>query len=58
MAYVYADLAEVLELAGQADEARGALSSALRLFDAKGDVVSARRVRERLGEQTLPRARA
>jgi predicted ATPase/class 3 adenylate cyclase len=52
MAYAYADLGEALELAGHPDEARHALSSALALFEGKGDIVSARRVRERLGEQT------
>jgi predicted ATPase/class 3 adenylate cyclase len=54
MAYVYVDLAEVLERSGEPEEARNGLASALALFEAKGDVVSARRVRERLGEHTEP----
>jgi predicted ATPase/class 3 adenylate cyclase len=49
-ASVYADLAEVLELRGDEPGAREALRSALALFEAKGDVVSARRVRARIDD--------
>jgi predicted ATPase/class 3 adenylate cyclase len=44
------DLAEVLELAGKLDEAQTALREALALFEAKGNVVSAARARERMSE--------
>jgi predicted ATPase/class 3 adenylate cyclase len=47
---VHLDLAEVLELAGDADGAAAERRSALSLFEAKGDAVSAARVRGRLGE--------
>ncbi|MBI4259756.1 MAG: tetratricopeptide repeat protein, partial [Actinobacteria bacterium] len=43
-----ADLGEVLSLAGQPDEAAAAFREALDLFEAKGNVVSAGRMRERL----------
>ena len=45
----YADLAEVLALAGK-PEAAAALEQALRRFERKGSVVSAQRARDRLGE--------
>jgi tetratricopeptide (TPR) repeat protein len=44
----WADLAEVLELAGKQDEANAALEQALALYERKGNVVSAERVRARL----------
>src|SRR6266511_1062951 len=44
----YADLAEVLVLAGKPNEAAAALEQALERYERKGNVVSARRVRERL----------
>ncbi|HET9051440.1 MAG TPA: hypothetical protein VFO60_07030, partial [Candidatus Dormibacteraeota bacterium] len=43
------DLAEVGELAGSRDTSTAAASEALRLLDAKGDLVSAARARELLG---------
>ncbi len=43
-----ADLAEVLLLGGRADDAAAALEQALRLYEQKGNLVSARRVRARL----------
>jgi tetratricopeptide (TPR) repeat protein len=43
-----ADLAEVLELAGRRDEARAELGRALELYEQKGIVVQAERVRARL----------
>nr|MBA3244340.1 tetratricopeptide repeat protein [Actinomycetota bacterium] len=46
----YADLAEVLLLAGKPDEAAAALEQALERYERKGNVVSARRVRARLTE--------
>ncbi len=45
-----ADLAVVLLLGGKADEAAAALGEALALYEAKGNVVAAARVRERLAE--------
>jgi hypothetical protein len=45
---MFADLAEVHELAGRPDEAAVALEQALRMFEAKGNVTSAGRTRERL----------
>jgi ATP/maltotriose-dependent transcriptional regulator MalT len=42
------DLAEVHELGGRPDEAAAALEEALRMFEAKGNIVSAGRTRERL----------
>ena len=43
-----ADLAEVLVLAGRAEEAAEALERALALFERKGNVVMAARMRDRL----------
>jgi len=43
-----ADLAEVLERAGRTDEARAELEHALRLYEQKGIVVQAERIRTRL----------
>jgi hypothetical protein len=42
------DLAEVLELAGEIEEAQAALADARGLFERKGDIASGGRVRERL----------
>jgi class 3 adenylate cyclase/tetratricopeptide (TPR) repeat protein len=42
------DLAEVLELAGRRDDAAAALNEALELYERKGAVVPAQRVRKRL----------
>jgi class 3 adenylate cyclase/tetratricopeptide (TPR) repeat protein len=47
---VYADLAEVLSLAGRPKEAAVALEQALRRYEQKGNVVSARRTRARLAD--------
>jgi len=47
-AQVFMDLAEVLELSGRSDEAVPHLREALARYDAKGNVVSAARARERL----------
>ena len=47
---ILVDLAEVHELADQPDEAVRALEDAIQLFEAKGNVVSASRARERLTE--------
>jgi predicted ATPase/class 3 adenylate cyclase len=47
-ASVQRDLADVLLLAGDVGTARAALEAALALFDAKADLVSAARVRQRL----------
>jgi class 3 adenylate cyclase/tetratricopeptide (TPR) repeat protein len=47
-AQVFMDLAEVLELLGRSDEAVPHLREALARYDAKGNVVSAARARERL----------
>jgi tetratricopeptide (TPR) repeat protein len=46
----YGDFAEVLTLAGKRDEARAALDRALELFERKGNVVMAERMRARLAE--------
>jgi class 3 adenylate cyclase/tetratricopeptide (TPR) repeat protein len=48
------DLAEVLELAGRADEAKPILEQALDLFEQKGNVVSARKARAVLNELEAP----
>jgi len=54
-----ADLAEVLDRAGRAEEARVELEHALRLYDAKGIVVQAERLRVRLaGSEPVPGATA
>ena len=45
---VYADLAEVLLLAGRTEEAAGALEHALARYERKGNVVMAARTRDRL----------
>jgi tetratricopeptide (TPR) repeat protein len=47
---VYADLGEVLLLAGQEDEAAAALQQALGRYQGKGNVVMAGRMRQRLAE--------
>ena len=47
-AAVWADLAEVLIAAGRPDEARAALENAASILEAKGNVVSAAKMRERL----------
>ncbi len=47
---VYADLAEVLLLAGKADEAAAALEQALERYERKENVVMAGRTRQRLAE--------
>jgi class 3 adenylate cyclase/tetratricopeptide (TPR) repeat protein len=53
----YADLAEVLLLAGKADEAAAALEQALARYERKGNLVMAGRARARLMEvQGLPAA--
>jgi tetratricopeptide (TPR) repeat protein len=44
----YVGLADVLALGGKADEAAAALRDALGNYDAKGNVVMSRRIRERL----------
>ena len=44
----HADLAEVLELAGRAADARAELEAALALYERKGHVLSANRMRARL----------
>ena len=44
---VYADLGEVLLLAGRAEEAAEALAQALARYERKGNVVMAARTRER-----------
>jgi tetratricopeptide (TPR) repeat protein len=48
------DLAEVLELAGRASEAQPVLEQALDLFERKGNAVSARKARARLGAFEAP----
>ena len=45
-----ADLAEVLQLAGKVDDASVALGEALALYEQKGSVVMAERIRTRLAE--------
>jgi hypothetical protein len=47
---VYADFAEVLLLAGRAEEAVGALETALERYERKGNLVLAQRARARLAE--------
>ena len=47
---VYADLAEVLSLAGRSKEAAGALEQALGCYERKGNLVSTQRTRTRLTE--------
>ena len=47
---VLLDLAEVSRLSDQPDDAAGAVERAVRLFDTKGDVVSAERARSLLDE--------
>jgi class 3 adenylate cyclase/tetratricopeptide (TPR) repeat protein len=47
-AQIVGSLAEVLELAGDAAEARACFEEALELYERKGNVVSAARIRERL----------
>ncbi len=47
---ILVDLAEVLELSGRPDEAVTALDEAVSLFEAKGNIVSASRTRERLAK--------
>ena len=49
------DLAEVLELADRADEAQPILEHALRLFEQKGNVVSAEKARAHLNVDLAPR---
>ena len=44
----YADLAEVLLLSGKAGEAAAALEQALERYERKGNLVMARRMRDRL----------
>jgi hypothetical protein len=44
----YADLSEVPELAGRSSEARAALEQALEIYERKGNVVMAKRMRARL----------
>jgi len=46
----YADLAEVLSLAGRREEAAAALGHALERYERKGNLVSAQRARTRLAE--------
>ncbi|MGH3144016.1 MAG: tetratricopeptide repeat protein, partial [Gaiellales bacterium] len=48
------DLAEVLELAGRAGEAQPVVEQALHLFEQKGNAVSARKARARLGSFEAP----
>jgi class 3 adenylate cyclase/tetratricopeptide (TPR) repeat protein len=47
-------LAEVLELGGRRREAQAALREALRLYEAKGNVVAARKVRARMDAALTP----
>jgi hypothetical protein len=46
-------LAQVLELSGRRDDAVTALREALALYEAKENLVSARRARERLAELNI-----
>ena len=46
----YADLAEVLLLAGKPDEAAAALEQALERYERKGNLVSTQRAQTRLAE--------
>jgi DNA-binding SARP family transcriptional activator len=48
------DLAEVLRLGGRVDEARAPVEEALRLYEAKGNVVSAARARRLLTDTAEP----
>jgi class 3 adenylate cyclase/predicted ATPase len=48
------DLAEVMALVGENDEAAAVMVQAIERFDRKEDVVSARRARERLAELSAP----
>jgi tetratricopeptide (TPR) repeat protein len=50
------DLADVLEHKGNAREAEAAMREALTLYERKGNVVSAVRVRSRLGASASPEA--
>ena len=50
----YADLAEVLLLSGKGGEARAALEHALQRYERKGNLVMARRTRDRLAAAALP----
>ena len=53
---VQMDLAEILQLAGRGDEARAAVDEALRLYEAKENLVDATRARARLAPlPTAPR---
>jgi class 3 adenylate cyclase len=52
----YADLAEVLVLAGKADEAAGAVEQAIARYERKGNIASAERVRMRFTEISAARA--
>ena len=45
---VYLDRAEVMELLGRDEDARGARERALEVFEEKGDLVSASRTRDLL----------
>jgi ATP/maltotriose-dependent transcriptional regulator MalT len=49
-AAAWGDLAEVLRLVGRDGDARAAFRQTAELYDAKGNSVAARRVRERLGD--------
>jgi len=49
----YADLGDVLLLSGNAGEAAAAFGKALELYERKGNLVMARRTRERLAAATL-----
>jgi class 3 adenylate cyclase/tetratricopeptide (TPR) repeat protein len=49
------DLAEVLELGGNVDESTAALEQALALYEDKGNVVMAGRMKERIAELTATR---
>jgi tetratricopeptide (TPR) repeat protein len=50
----YADLAEVLLLAGRAEEAAVTLAQAIERYERKGNIVSAQRARTRLAELRDP----
>ena len=47
---VYADLAEVLSLAGRLQKAAEALEEAVERYERKGNLVMAKRTRQRLTE--------
>jgi hypothetical protein len=47
---VFADLAEVLSLAGRSEEAAEALEQALERYERKGNLVMAQRAQMRLAE--------